>query len=211
MVVSISIRDDIARVQKRLTAIEKKQIPFAVAGAINATLFEVRKHIVGKTAPAAFEVRNKRFMTTALRVEKANKRKLTGALFDRLGFASLALHAKGGTKRARSGRLAIPLEFVAGKRKRSGKIPERLKPKQLLEAPGPRGRKAFVITFKSGQEAIVRRKTKKRLPLQVLYLFESSARIKKTFRFFEDATAVSRRALPIQFRKAFRRAMATAR
>ncbi len=211
MVISISIRDDIARATKRLTGIQKKQIPIATASAINSTLFEARKHVVERTAPAAFEVRNKGFMTAALRVETASKSRLTGALFDHLGRASLALHARGGTKRPRGGRLAIPAKFVAGERTKTGKIPKRLKPAQLLTAPGPRGRKAFVATFQNGQQAIVRRKTKKRSPLDVLYLFERSARIRKTFRFFEDAAKVSRRSLPRQFSTAFRRAMATAR
>ena len=60
MPVSLNIKDDIKRATRRLNDIEKRQIPFATRGAINDTLFDIRKQIVGVTAPRAFTFRNRR-------------------------------------------------------------------------------------------------------------------------------------------------------
>ena len=209
MVVSLNIKDDIKRATRRLNDIEKRQIPFATAGAINDTLFDIRKQIVGVTAPRAFDVRNRRFFGVAFRVDKATKRNLRGAVFDRLGRASLALHARGGTKTPRGKHIAIPSREIEDKRTKGGAIKKALRPRQVLSKAGRR--QAFKIKFQSGQEAIVRRKGKKRSPLQVLYLLERSARIRKSFRFHEDATKVARRVLPGHFRKRLRQALRTAR
>ena len=209
MPVALNIRDDIARATRHLTVIERKQIPFALSGAINDTLFDVRKQIVGVTARNAFTVRNKRFLGVAIRVEKAKKTKLNGAVFDRLGRASLGLHARGGIKRARGQHVAIPTKAVEAKRTASGKIPKRLTPRTVLSKAGRRA--AFKIKFRSGQEAIVRRKGKKATPLEVLYLLERSVRIRKQFRFIEDAEKVAKRVLPGHFRTRLRKALRTAR
>ena len=209
MPVALNIRDDIKRITSRLTDIEKRQVPFATAGAINDTLFDVRKQIVGVTAPRAFEVRNRRFFGVAFRVEKAKKAKLSGAVFDRLGRASLGLHARGGVKRPRGQHIAIPGRDIEDKRTAGGAIRKALRPRQVLGKAGRRA--AFKIKFRSGQEAIVRRKGKKATPLQVLWLLERSAVIRKTFRFYEDATTIARRVLPGHFRKRLREALRTAR
>ena len=170
MPVALNIRDDIKRATRRLTDIEKRQIPFATAGAINDTLFDVRKQIVGVTGPRSFDLRNRRFLGVAMRMEFASKRTLKGAVFDRLGRASLALHARGGTKRPRGQHIAIPSRELEGKRTIGGAIRKALRPRQVLSKAGRR--QAFRVTFRSGQEAIVRRKGKKPSPLQVLYLLE---------------------------------------
>ena len=209
MPVALNIKDDIKRATRRLTDIEKRQIPFATAGAINDTLFDIRKQIVDVTAPRAFEVRNRRFFGVAFRVEKAKKTKLKGAVFDRLGRASLGLHARGGVKRPRGQHIAIPGRDIENKRTVGGAIRKALRPRQVLSKAGRR--QAFKIKFQSGQEAIVRRKGKKRTPIQVLYLLERSVRIRKSFRFHEDATKVARRVLPGHFRKRLRQALKTAR
>ncbi len=210
MPVELSIRDNIAQVQKRLTNIERKQIPFATAGAINDTLFDIRKQIVGTTGPRSFDIRNRRFLNAAIRVRKASKRHLTGEVYDHLGRGQLQRHAKGGIKRPRGRHIAIPGRDIEGKRSGStGKIPKRLTPRTVLNKAGRR--RAFITTFKSGQRAIVRRKGKKQLPLQILYLLERQTRIRKSFRFHEDATKVARRVFQRHFNRRLRQALRTAR
>ncbi len=209
MPVELSIRDNIAQVQKRLTNIERKQIPFATAGAINDTLFDVRKRIVGVTGPRSFDIRNRRFLNAALRVKKATKRNLTGEVFDHLGRGQLQRHATGGIKTPRGRHLAIPGRDIEGKRTRGGAIRKALRPRQVLSKAGRR--QAFTTTFKSGKEAIVRRRTKKRLPLQVLYLLERRTRIRKTFPFHRDAERVTRARFQRHFNRRLRQALRTAR
>ena len=209
MPVALNIRDDIKRATRRLTDIEKRQVPFATKNAINDTIKDVRKQIVGVTAPRAFEVRNRRFFGVAIRMQFATKQKLTGAVFDRLGRASLGLHARGGTKRPRGQHIAIPGRDIENKRTVGGAIRKALRPRQVLAKAGRR--QAFKIKFRSGQEAIVRRRGKRATPLQVLWLLERSARIPRRFRFHEDATKVAKRVLPGHFRKRLRQALRTAR
>ena len=209
MLASMSVLDNIAQVQKRLTDIERRQIPFATAGAINDTLFDIRKQIVGVTAPRAFDIRNKRFLSAAIRVKKASKRNLVGEVFDHLGRGHLGLHARGGTLMPRGRHLAIPGRDIENKRTAGGAIRKALRPRTVLSKSAKR--RAFVTTFKSGQQAIVRRKGKKRQPLQVLYLLEPRARIRKTFPFHADAERVARAQFKRHFNRRLRQALRTAR
>ena len=111
MVVAINIRDNIDAVQKRLNNLERKQLPFAISGAINDSIKDVRRQIVGITASKAFTLRNRQFIGAAMRMEFATKQKLTGVLFDQLGRGSLELHARGGIKTPRGRHLAVPIDI----------------------------------------------------------------------------------------------------
>lgn len=75
----VDIKSNIKEVTKGMSSIQKKQIPFATANAINITLFELRKEMAKQTVkkldnPTPFTQRG--FL-----VEKANKSKLFGSLF----------------------------------------------------------------------------------------------------------------------------------
>ena len=209
MVVSLNIRDNIDQAIRRLNAIEKRQVPFATAGALNDTIKDVRKRIVEVTAPRAFTIRNLRFISSQLRMEFVTKRKLAAAIFDAKGRGQLELHARGGIKRPRGRHLAIPTEAVEAKRTASGRIPKRLTPRTVLAKAARR--RAFIVTFKGGQQAIVRRIGKGRLPLEVLHLLERRARIPRSFRFFEDAKQVTKARFKRHFERRLRQALKTAR
>ncbi len=206
---SLNVTSNIDQVIRRLDNIEKQQVPFAISGAINDVLFDVRKQIVGVTGPRSFDIRNRRFLNAALRVRKATKRNLTGEVFDTLGRGQLERHASGGIKRPRGQHIAIPGRDIEGKRTRGGAIRKALRPRNVLSKAGRR--QAFTTTFKSGQRAIVRRRTKKRLPLQVLYLLERNVRIRRTFPFHRDAERVAQRNFRRHFDRRLRQALRTAR
>ena len=205
---SLNITSNIDQVIRRLDNIEKQQVPFAISGAINDVLFDVRKQIVGVTGPRSFDIRNRRFLNAALRVKKATKRNLTGAVFDQLGRGHLALHARGGVLRPRGRHLAIPGTDIKGRRGAGG-VRKAQRPQAILAKLGKR--RAFAVEFKSGQHGIVRRRGKKRLPLKLLYALGHSARIRKTFPFFEDATRVAQRNFRRHFDRRLRQALRTAR
>ena len=82
---SLNVGSNIDQVAGWLTNVPRKQLPFATAGALTSTAFDIRKHVIEKTFPRDFDLRNKRFAVATLRVEKANKRKLRAAVYDRLG------------------------------------------------------------------------------------------------------------------------------
>ena len=184
-----------------LTDVERRQVPFATAQALTATAFAVRRQVVERTFPAAFKLRNRRFPRVAIRVAKATKRSLSASVFDRLGRDYLKLHATGGTKRPRGGRLAVPTTRI--RRTKSGRIPKGQTPTAV------RGRKnAVVAPVNGGKQGIWRRR---RGRLELLYTLQPSARIRKRLRFFEDANAVVTRQFPRRFRVALAKAVRTAR
>lgn len=188
-----------------MKGVEKKQIPFALSRALNSTAFDIRRHEVKTVYPTAFEQRDQRFIGSALRVSKSTKAKLQASVYDRFGKAFLVLHARGGKKIPRGNNISIPSVELAKRRTGRG-VPKSLRPRAALNKPN-----TFKVQFANGQRAIVRRKTKKRLPLQVLYILEPSAVIKKTFPFYPAGVKLGRRAFPRHFHAEFEKAMATAR
>ena len=200
----INVKSNITTFQKAMNAFGRDQIPFATANALTSTAFDVRKQIVDKTYPDSFTVRNKRFASQMFRVEKANKRNLTAAVFDRLGRDYMTNQAEGGIKRPRGNHIAIPSRLI--KRTASGKVPKGKQPRNVL------GGKGYRTKLKSGQEVIAqqvgRGAARKQ---QVLYLLEKVARIPKRFPFYEDAATTTRRKFDRNFKKSFVKALQTAR
>lgn len=105
------------------------QVPFALSQAMNDAVKVARREITTNTWPRSVRVRNRSFISAALRMEFADKRNLRVAIKDVLGRASLNLHAYGGTKTGR-GRLAVPNTPIARQRGARG-IPHDLKPRNL--------------------------------------------------------------------------------
>ena len=110
---SLNVGSNIGEVAGWLNGVQRKQLPFATAGALTSTAFDVRKHAVEKTFPRDFNLKNKRFAAATLRVEKASKRKLSAAVYDRLGREYLETQARGGIKKPIDGRnIAIPTQHI---------------------------------------------------------------------------------------------------
>jgi len=204
---SLNVGSNINQVAGWLTNVQRKQLPFATAGALTDTAFDVRKHAVERTFPRDFYIHNKRFPAAALRVDKANKRKLRAAVYDRLNLDYLVRASQGGMKVARDGQhIAIPVRDIGGRRGARG-MPKSLRPKAVLAK-----KRTFINrTRKTGQLMILRRKTKKQRPLEGLYILEKQAKVPKQLRFYEDAAKVVQRRMVPNFKKSFERALRTAR
>jgi len=204
---SLNVGSNIGEVAGWLNTVQRKQLPFATAGALTSTAFDVRKHAVEKTFPRDFDIHNKRFPSAALRVEKATKRKLRAAVYDRLALDYLVRLSEGGMKVAHDGQhVAIPVRELGGRRGARG-MPKSLRPKAVLAK-----KRTFINqTRKTGQLMILRRKTKKQRPLEGLYILEKQANVPKQLGFYEDAAKVVQRRLVPNFRQSFDRAMRTAR
>jgi len=177
------------------------QVPFALVNSLNTGVFAARREIVGEVWPSSVKVRNKRFLTSALRVDKAKVGtfraggEASASLFDTLGRAHLQKHARGGTKVPKSGRLAIP---VSGKIRRTSKgVSKRWRPRALV---GDR----YKVLARGIFEAVGGR-------LQALYIFVTSAKIKKAFPFYETFERVVARTINEEFPAAFHRAMGSRR
>jgi hypothetical protein len=153
------------------------QVPFALSRALNDAVKQTRQHLVQDVWPTAVQVRNRGFIGAALRMEFSTKHKLEVSIYDRLGRAHLALHAKGGTKQAR-GRLAIPTKRVA--RGASG-----VRRNQL-----PRNLKRAVVKGDMIFQATGRGKNSR---LLLMYALRKAAQIRKDVPFVEQFKATMMR------------------
>ena len=200
---SLNVGSNINQVAGWLTAVQRKQLPFATAGALTATAFDVRKHAVEKTFPRDFDLKNQRFAGAVLRVDKANKRKLSAAVFDRLGREYLETQARGGIKRPTGQWIAIPTQHI--KRTATGKIGKAKRPRNIVNKPN------VFFRHQGPTPDIVRKPRGKGKQLEVLYQLVPMARIPKRLRFYEDAAKVVQRRMVPNFKKSFAQALKTAR
>src|SRR4051812_17006758 len=96
---------DFERAAKRMGA-AIDQVPYALKNVMNDAAFATRQYLSNDVWPGHLMQRNKRFPAVALNVDKATKTNLSVSIFDRLGRGNLLAHAKGGTARPRTGKLA---------------------------------------------------------------------------------------------------------
>ena len=201
----IKVKTNAKEVGRFLSNVHRKQIPFATARALTSTAFDVRKELVDRVYPSAFNLKNKKFPSIVSNVKKATKRDLTATVGNIRGRAIdyLSLHAEGGTKRPQGRHLAIPTQHT--KRGARGAVPKARRPRQLL------GNKKTFVTSVNGTRVIAQRKTKKAYPIEVKYVFTPDAKIDKALAFFESAKKVVNRVFDTHFATSFARAIRTAR
>ena len=208
--VQMNVRSNYKKLARSLDDLGRKQLPFAFSRTLNETMFEVRRHVVKKTYPRAFDVRDRTFFTRIMTIDKSNIKRSAGlsvVLRDRKKKDYLEVHTKGGVKRPRGGgHLAIPSDLIKARRTGKG-IRSTRRPRAIIASE-----KGFVGKTKFGAPVIYERKFKrKRYPLKVVYYLAPRARISKTFPFYKDANTVTRRVSPAFFRKNFAFALKTAR
>ncbi|MFB0491965.1 hypothetical protein ABIE45_004551 [Methylobacterium sp. OAE515] len=178
------------------------QIPFALSQSLNDGLFASRDHLITHTWPAHVSVRDPNFLRNALRVERASKTKLSGAVTNegtRAGNRGhLKLHEDGGTKRPTKSKIAIPDRKVLARRSGRG-VPKSLRPGT---APN---------TFRKGDVIYQVTGGKKNRKLKLLYTLKPSAPIKGVVPFRPDFDMVMRREVARAFPDRIRAAMASRR
>jgi hypothetical protein len=174
------------------------QVPYAVSQALNQSAFGARAVLVQHTWPSSVTVRNRSFISAALRVEKAGKHNLrvaiteSGRMKDR---AHLALHAFGGVKRSK-GNLAIPSRAV--RRGASGVVGSQL----------PRNLTRKVVRGDAIYQAVGKGKASK---LKLMYTLKPTARQPADVPFSEDFAVAMRNGMRTSFPQALARAMRTRR
>ncbi len=204
---TVNVSSNYKKLSRSLDQLGKKQLPFAFSKTLNDTMFAVRKHVVEKTYPRSVQVRDRRFFSAIMRIDKSHKTRLTTTLRDIEGRDYLQVLTKGGIKRPRGGgHLAVPSEQV--KTKRTGKgVPARLRPRKIVASP-----RGFVGKTRTGAPVIFERKhLRKRYPLRVVYYLANSGRIPKQFPFYKDAERITRAVSPKLFSRNFSHAIRTAR
>lgn len=175
---------------KELSQIAKRQLPFITSKSLTNTAQEAQ-HEVRKHIREEFQIRKKSAgFESSIRIKPANKTKLTAEVFSMAAFASL--QQLGGTKKAHSGRLAIPIyNNIRDIKKRTTKN----NPSAYLAGD------AFKLRTKSGQEVIAQRK---RNGLKILYFLKRDADVEKRFEMTEKTVNVVKSQFPMMFKKNLR-------
>ena len=183
-IISLHLED---QATKSLSQIASRQIPFIAAKSLTnvaqKSQAEVKKHIRDE-----FHIRKKSGgFESSIRIKPANKKNLTSQIYTMAAFASL--QQTGGKKKARDGRLAIPIynNIKDVKRKTAKNTPS-----AYLAGD------AFKMRTKSGKEVIAQRK---RGSLKILYFLRKEADVEKRF----DMVEVTTKAVNDSFGMIFRR------
>jgi len=236
----VQIKSDSAEMEKKLEALVKKQTMFAASVALTRTATEVRDNYVLPKYRRTFDSKNKPFEKIVNHVSASDARyakktgvavaaikrrdgpMVRGTLNLRKYYASkgksgkgpsttdfMKLHVSGGVKRPKGQKLAVPLSGSKVTRRKAGAkagaVTKTFEPKNIIESG-----KGFILGKKgSGKSYIARRMA--RGGVQVLYSLQSSVKIAPVY----DPTQVARRGakarFPAQYRKAFFKALKTAR
>jgi hypothetical protein len=196
------LRIDLSSFERRAAEMTSQidQLPFALSKSMNEAAQKTREKLVNETWPSHVQVRNKRFIGAALRIDYSTKRKLLVAISNK-GIPDrghLNLHAKGGVKQAR-GRLAIPPPGAVTRTAKGVRADQKPRaivkntPKRALRVT-PKG----IFVGKGGR-------------LNLKYSFKSSASQPKDVPFIDDFIASMQQELRLAFPAAMRKALRSRR
>jgi hypothetical protein len=185
------VRHNIAEVERGLSDLARRELPFALSLAINETLGDVKKNTERKL-PRQVD-RPTPFTLRGLGLRRSTKRRLAGAvLFKDVQAAYLRWLARPGTRRPEGGAIVMP---VAQKLNRYGNIPRRALARAVARPD----------TFATGRGdparshlpgGIYRRLRSGRL--RMLAAFEPAATYdERRLRFQEDARKTAEARLPV--------------
>jgi hypothetical protein len=192
--VMFNIKGDLKPITKHLTKVQKKQIPFASAAAINETLKQVVKaeqmQITKRLdRPTPFTVK-------AFKIRYAKKHALHGEVIIKPAqWKYLKYQIEGGT---RTGKIGVPT--ANAKLNKYGNLPGRRK--GLI-----RGKKQYM-----NDKGVWERSGGKKNPRSKLVVaFASSVTYTKRFPFYKIADGVARSQFQKNFQRSIKRAIASAR
>ena len=197
----IIVKDNIDDIIKSLKHAQRKQVPFAVAGALTATAFDAQRAIKANLAKK-FTLRN-RFTLSGVRVKKANKRTLMARVYFTPQTARYMARQEFGATITPSGNsIAVPM----GVRKDSSKrVTPAKRPRRILE----RADTFRVVGRPEIPDGIYQRKKNGRL--KMLYALENRVRIRPRFGFEKTVAGVAKNKIRGHFKRSQSRALATAR
>lgn len=197
----IDITSNLDEVSKDMSEFFLDQLPFVTSLTLNETIKDVRTRIIGPTWSNAFTVRNKALPGRMWRMKFSRKTDLEAVLYDSLGRDWVKRHITGGTKTSPSGgRLAIP---VNPNRTATGRIPKGKKPRAVTAKKSTQ-----VIRWKGGKSLIVERFKGE---TYLRYVLAPSAKIDRSFRFYDDAVDETARVIDRHFNEAMDRALRTSK
>lgn len=220
--ITVDIRSDIDTAVGEVADFFRRQMPFVMDNAINATAKDVQTQLAGKTIPAAWTVRNRALANAMTKFipdqvsgqggllngrSKPNKKTIVigpaagkGGWLAGEGFSERQV--SGATKKPRGSAIAVPNIGPGLKRLAGGSIPAAKKPKNL------RDNKKFFVKG----NAIFERMGAKGDKIKMRYALANQAKGTTALAgFFPDAFATVDRVFPGHFDAAMTKAIATSR
>ena len=228
MASSFGVKVDYRDTIRALDRIEKKQVPFAVAKSLTQ-LAKIGQGAVWANTQKKFDLKAKAFIKRNIKITPAKKtdfkagKAFSAVYTDRKIINFMVGHEAGQTRTSSTGKLAIPTTGVKKRayRKASGGVKKSWLPSTLLKGfKGSRGKRSkqktrkkqpFIITTKTGVQMVVRRVSKKRKPLDFLYVFSKTAKIDKRWFFARTVERVVTFKSQNVFDRNLKLALATAR
>lgn len=205
-----SVKGSMKPLIKGLSRLERKQIPFATAMAINSTLFDIRKAEMAQTHKKLDRPTNA--TVKGFRVKKATKQTQSGEVFipDHI-WAYMKYQVEGGVRVKRTG---VPYQKNA-KLNKFGNIPARKK--GLIK-----NKHQFVATINGitgvWQRGHVSKKGKfssagksRATNVKLMVAYESNTNYSKRFPFYKIADGVAKSKFGKNFKREMARAMRSAR
>ena len=196
----IKIKDNIKQFTKGLSKVQKKQIPFATAQAINNTLFGLKKEMAKQTVKKLD--RPTPFTQKGFLIDKAKKTKQIGVLRIKSEVADyLKWQIDGGVK---SGAKKIPVPITKNKRlnkfgniagKRTGLV---------------KGKKEFIATI-GGATGVWKQGRKGQQPTLLIKFHDSVKYDKKPFDFYKIGKSYINNTYDRQFKKSLIKALRSAK
>lgn len=198
--IEINVKHNLKEVERQLSRVQRKQIPFATSMALNNTAFQARKALMAQ-APVKLD-RPTKYTVNAFRVEKASKRKLVASVYvddTRAHYLKYQIH--GGTRVGRGMGTGVPTRNR--KLNAYGNIPGR-------RGGLVKGKKQFISTIK-GVPGVWERYGRKGRKVKLMVGFEKQVSYRPRFPFYKIVEGVVRSRFKRNLEASIARALHTAR
>lgn len=196
----ISVKDNIKEIERQLSRLQRKQIPFATSMALNNTAFQARKALMAQ-APVKLN-RPTKYTVNAFRVAKASKRKLVASVYvDDSRAHYLKYQIEGGTRIGKGMGTGVPTRNR--KLNAYGNIPGR-------RSGLVKGKKQFISTIK-GVPGVWERYGRKGRKVRLMVGFEKQVTYRPLFPFYKIVGGVVRGRFKRNLERAIVRALGSAR
>lgn len=197
--IELSVSFDTKEVEKMLTDLEKKQIPFAASQALNDTAFDARKALRVQT-PRKLD-RPTKFTVDSFQVIKSKKRNLVATVFiEEKRWKYLKWQIDGGTRRISGRGTGVP---VGAKLNKFGNI--RGRSRGLVK-----GKKQFIATIR-GVAGVWEKLGSGRRQVKLMVVFKKSVNYKQRLPYAKIVEGVARNKFVKHFNRRLKQALKTAR
>lgn len=209
--ISVNVKSDLKREARKLDRIQRKQIPFAASRAINDTAFDMMRE--QKRQMPRYMDRPTKWTINGVRVQKADKRNLTGGIYitqDRWKYLQFAIEG-GIAKGLRNVPVNAPLnQYGAMRRNYLKRVLAR--PDYFSGVPKGHPGAPAGVWQRAGRRGGARRGSfKGRASIRLMAMYINGAAYKRIYPYQKIGEDVARKVFPSYFKKAIQHALKTAK